>query len=800
MVRRKADDGQSGGKVTRLVVRCSFLALPPVVAFFLGLNGYQLGFCAWATTVWGGLEAAIVFRTGLSMGCNRLPFVLRLIGSSVLDVQVAWLLSLQSGDSPPAEPAGPAAVLSAAAAGDERLPAVPDDGGAPALRGSGSAQLGLEDGHIPGQDAWWLKEEELPPPPSQSLATISVVLPCANETDFVINTVRSVFETTPAEELIEILVVDDASKPSIHRLISESDLVDLKTRILRHDIAEGLIRSKKHGGDVSRGDVIIFLDCHVKPAQGWTKQIMSMLRENTKRVVVPAITSLNPDTWEEISPYGGASKMCMTWDADFQWCTGYPGIYVPIMSGGLLAISRYWWDQIGGYDEDMHAWGGENLDQSLRTWLCGGEIVAAQESRVAHMWRDANNPKTRLHYSIPTNDVRRNRLRAVQGWFGPWNDKVLGFPQFDDFREGRLHVGSTESYEYYQKKLKCRPFEYYLHLFRDYYEGAGVLPERVFNIREKSSGLCLHATVSNKGKPDKFVLQPCNAVSEQQRMHFANMIHKSHGQCCSGIKLWEFNACMTTHKLKTDVAATMCDQFGGNHGQFFTVKDGQLRWKNGAGCVVPREANAQEKLRARARANHSAHQNDVVKLGLCATSPDGKAAGLGQAFVQRERRTSDGSVRLVAEGTGLCLGANTVRKETQLALEPCAGDDGFDDDVRWVLTQHGEKWELKNVGLSLCVDTGSGRIPILYPCYPSGTNPKQLFLMRDNGWIEIPRIWNDNGRNRWPAKCFDAAPAEPVELTAEHCGKAEEAGVQWELAYEEVPFETKLWHERKGGF
>lgn len=283
-------------------------------------------------------------------------------------------------------------------------------------------------------------------------------------------------------------------------------------------------------------------------------------------------------------------------------------------------------------------------------------------------------------------------------------------------------------------------------------------------------------------------------------MHFANMIHKSHGQCCSGIKLWEFNACMTTHKLKTDVAATMCDQFGGNHGQFFTVKDGQLRWKNGAGCVVPREANAQEKLRARARANHSAHQNDVVKLGLCATSPDGKAAGLGQAFVQRERRTSDGSVRLVAEGTGLCLGANTVRKETQLALEPCAGDDGFDDDVRWVLTQHGEKWELKNVGLSLCVDTGSGRIPILYPCYPSGTNPKQLFLMRDNGWIEIPRIWNDNGRNRWPAKCFDAAPAEPVELTAEHCGKAEEAGVQWELAYEEVPFETKLWHERKGGF
>ncbi|CAK0822723.1 unnamed protein product [Prorocentrum cordatum] len=81
----EVDDGQSGGKVTRLVVRCSFLALPPVVAFFLGLTGYQLGFCVWATLVWSGLEAAIVFRTGLSMGCNRLPFVPRLVGAPVLD-------------------------------------------------------------------------------------------------------------------------------------------------------------------------------------------------------------------------------------------------------------------------------------------------------------------------------------------------------------------------------------------------------------------------------------------------------------------------------------------------------------------------------------------------------------------------------------------------------------------------------------------------------------------------------------------------------------------------------------------
>ena len=35
------------------------------------------------------------------------------------------------------------------------------------------------------------------------------------------------------------------------------------------------------------------------------------------------------------------------------------------MSGGLLAISRKWFFEIGGYDSSMKGWGGENLDQEI---------------------------------------------------------------------------------------------------------------------------------------------------------------------------------------------------------------------------------------------------------------------------------------------------------------------------------------------------------------------------------------------------------------------------------------------------
>lgn len=68
------------------------------------------------------------------------------------------------------------------------------------------------------------------------------------------------------------------------------------------------------------------------------------------------------------------------------------------MSGGLLALSRRWWEETGGYDTKMVAWGGENIDQSLRSWLCGGRIEVADGAYVAHMWRDPKNPKTVARY------------------------------------------------------------------------------------------------------------------------------------------------------------------------------------------------------------------------------------------------------------------------------------------------------------------------------------------------------------------------------------------------------------------
>lgn len=55
-------------------------------------------------------------------------------------------------------------------------------------------------------------------------------------------------------------------------------------------------------------------------------------------------------------------------------------------------------------------------DQSLRAWLCGGDIVRAKSSRVAHMWR--------------TGDRRTATWRWMVGTLGiAWEVGSLGVPK-----------------------------------------------------------------------------------------------------------------------------------------------------------------------------------------------------------------------------------------------------------------------------------------------------------------------------------------------------------------------------------
>ena len=246
---------------------------------------------------------------------------------------------------------------------------------------------------------------------------------------------------------------------------------------------------------------------------------MQLIAQNYRRMVIPQITALDIDSWTQIGRGGGMSKCYLTWDGDFKW-GGTDDMYMGMLSGGLAGMSRQWWDESGGYDEKMLGWGGENIDQGVRMWVCGGEIVAAPNSQVAHMWR-TGSAKTSARYKH-VGDTIYNRARAINAWLEEFSAKLDDYPNFAHRKQNggpnwfgdRLSVSSLmillcplktlgyslvasdvistrkdmSTFNNVKKRLNgCRPFAWYLKRFKVVYEDAGLIPPEIFMIREDAA-------------------------------------------------------------------------------------------------------------------------------------------------------------------------------------------------------------------------------------------------------------------------------------------------------------------------
>ncbi|KAF4752416.1 hypothetical protein FOZ63_031968, partial [Perkinsus olseni] len=234
----------------------------------------------------------------------------------------------------------------------------------------------------------------------------SVVIPARFEADYLVKTIYYTFLYTEPDLLAEILVVDDNSEEPLEPLVVQSfeeggvlesltSEQKAKIRILRLPEREGLIRAKIIGADSARGTYILFLDGHCRVVPGYMQSMINMIANNGyKTIVTPIVTDVNGTTWEHRSMDGG-SKMMFEWNFEFYWFEDNND-EVPIAVGGIQLMTKRWWTESGGYDQGMLDWGGENIEQSLRVWMCGGKILVDREAKIGHIFeRPAPKNKVR---------------------------------------------------------------------------------------------------------------------------------------------------------------------------------------------------------------------------------------------------------------------------------------------------------------------------------------------------------------------------------------------------------------------
>lgn len=110
--------------------------------------------------------------------------------------------------------------------------------------------------------------------------------------------------------------------------------------------------------------------------------MLQRIKENRNVVATPIIDNISEETFEytqENDPsffqVGG-----FTWSGHFTWInvqekdlkdksSSITPVNSPTMAGGLFAIDKNYFWEIGSYDEKMEGWGGENLEMSFRVGL-----------------------------------------------------------------------------------------------------------------------------------------------------------------------------------------------------------------------------------------------------------------------------------------------------------------------------------------------------------------------------------------------------------------------------------------------
>ena len=320
---------------------------------------------------------------------------------------------------------------------------------------------------------------------------------------------------SPASLLVEILLVDDASTKNELKLKLD-EYVDKflpKVSIIRLAERSGLIRGRLAGAKVAKAKVLVFLDSHSEANVNWLPPLLDPIANNYKTCVCPFIDVIAYETFEYRAQDEGG-RGAFDWELYYKRLSLLPEdlkhpaepFKSPIMAGGLFAISAKFFWQLGGYDEGLDIWGGEQYELSFKIWQCGGQMYDAPCSRVGHIYRKFPpfpNPGR-------GDFLGKNYKRVAEVWMDEYAEFI--YRRRPHLRA--LDPGDLTRQKALRSKLKCKPFKWFIdNVAFDLVEVYPPIEPDDFAYGEirniAASDLCLDIKRNYKNKDESIVVESC---------------------------------------------------------------------------------------------------------------------------------------------------------------------------------------------------------------------------------------------------------------------------------------------------
>ncbi|KAL5017648.1 hypothetical protein ScPMuIL_007237 [Solemya velum] len=284
-----------------------------------------------------------------------------------------------------------------------------------------------------------------------------------------LRSIHSVLDKSPPHLMRELILVDDFSNQDHLKKPLENYIYNLeKVKLIRTKKREGLIRARLLGYSVAEGKVLTFLDSHIECYAGWLEPLLASIAKNWTTVVWPHITIIDDRTFAILHDMLYKVGVFSITNLQFNWddlpeieknrrTHEWDPIRTPAMAGGLFSIDRMYFRYLGTYDNGMEIWGGENIEISLRVWMCGGSVELIPCSHVGHIFRRRTPYKITDDKTWPIKIINRNRIRYAEVWLDDYKNI---FYERINYKLGEF--GDVSERRRLKERLKCHSFDWYI--------------------------------------------------------------------------------------------------------------------------------------------------------------------------------------------------------------------------------------------------------------------------------------------------------------------------------------------------